>query len=484
MKKYLATILSALLLLAQCAPAMANGYGLLGGIYDIVSDDDAYDAYTALADSGNALDGGEHVNQAILSSRYHNQLIAAVREGKVWKADTVSTRAVYQPGDARNVRPVLAHTGGGFTLTYDRREEFTFCRTDSGYFLRDVRFDLLSNYANSIQWTEDEGYRGYLFWESGVENSWERIGDALWLVDKLDLSRFNIDQLPRSIADVRRMNTVSAALRTDCGWLTVQEQHLGARSSRKLAVYAAPDAKAYRAASGKASVSTGGEMALYGEYDGWTMVEYAVSQRTGRIGFVNAQLMSRENPLPLLETPAALVTARDTFLTDDPQVSQYPQMTLPAGTPVEGLAQFDAFYALVRIPGTNQPIWGFVPLRDLSLAQDDACWDVMERLIGKWRDPAGDPSLYVLYAGGEYRAVLKDEDYTWLGEEWGRWRIVACPADAAYPGDPLYELVFTDEEGTEARFGLQMQTDGSILLLTEEGSTRFVRNEYSTYGNG
>lgn len=474
-------ILAILLLCAQAGSALANGYGLRGGIYDIVSDDDAYDAYIASADSGNEQVGDEHVNQAILSSRYHNQLIAAVRQGRVWTAETLSTTAVYQPGDARGERPALSHTSDGFILSYGSGERYTFRREGAQYVLTDVRFNVDSAYGDSLQWSEEGGY---LFWESGAEDSWERIGDALWRTGELSLRHFNIAQLPRSIADVRRMNAVSSALRTDLGWLGAQEDFTGMKRGSKLAVYAAPDQKAYRAASGKASVSTGGDMRLYGEYDGWTMVEYAVSLRTSRIGFVNATLMSAPSPLALTEAPVALVTARDTFLTDDPNVSQFAQMALPAGTQVEGLAQFGAFYALVSVPGAGQPMWGFVPLRDLSVVGDTARWDVMERLIGKWQTSGGDPSIFILYADGSSRAIIKDADFNWLSDTSGQWRVTDCPADADYPGDPLYEIVFTGGDGAETRFGLHMNDDGSMTLQTSEGEATLHRTEYSTYGNG
>lgn len=483
MKKRMLILLACLLLCAQMTAALANGYRLEGGIYDIVSDDVNYDAYMADADSGNEKVEGRHVNQAILSSRYHSQLIAAFRENGIWQVDTASTTAVYQPGDQRGTSPALRHTEQGFELSYGGSEVYTFTWMDGQYVLTRVSFNINSYYGDSLMWQDD----GYLFWQAGLEDSMQPIGDALWRTEQLTLADFNITQLPRSMADVRRMNSVARALGAYGGELTVQETWQPVQDSHKLAVYAAPDENAYRASSGKASVSTGGEMKLLGSYQGWTMVEYAVSLRTSRIGFVHSSLLSFDSELPLPEMPVSLVTARDTFLTDDPHVSQYAQASLPAGTKVQGLALCGAFYAMVSYEGANQLMWGFVPLRDLMLADDDARWDVMDTLIGKWQcSDSADQSVTrrILYSDGSYHGIRMDAYGTWLDDEYGYWSVVDCAADARYVEKVLYEIVFSLESGETYRYGLMIHDDGSISLLDEAWGTWYQRNEYSTYGNG
>lgn len=483
MRKVFALCLACLIVCTQATAALANGWGLIGGVYDIVSDDDAYEAYSADAETGNQKMNDRHVDVALLSSRYHSQLIVAAREDRVWHVEAASTAAVYQPGDERSASPELTYTADGFHLSYDGRETYTFVYRDGRYLLREVRFNAASSYGDSLLWDGE----GYQYWEAGLEGSMQPIGDAMWRVEMIDLTDFNITQLPRSMDDVRRMNAVAAALREASDEISVQESWQGAKNSRKLAVYSAPDAASYRASSGKAAVSTGGDMELLGEYEGWTMVEYAVSLRTSRIGFVKEQLLSGPVALALAQPGVTLVTARSTFLTDDPHVSQYPQLTIPAGAPVQGLACLNDFYALVSYAGANQPVWGFVPLCDLSLPGDGTRWDVMNRLVGKWHYAVGaeqGANLRVLYSDGDYHAITKDEDFNWVGDERGRWRVTDCPADAAYAADVLYEITFTMNDGTESRYGLILNEDGSITLLDAEGSAWYERSEYSTFGNG
>ena len=78
MKKILLMTLACLLFVCS---ASANSWGLRGGIINIVENSDRYEEYTATADSGNKIVMDRHVNQAIMESRYHAQLIAAWRNG-------------------------------------------------------------------------------------------------------------------------------------------------------------------------------------------------------------------------------------------------------------------------------------------------------------------------------------------------------------------------------------------------------------------
>lgn len=503
MKKFLSMALACLLFVGMTNAALANSYGLRGGIYDIVSGDKAYDEYTASADDGSDMLDGVHVNHAILKSRYHAQLIAAFRNGKEWTSEVVTTTAVYQPGDSRAERVELRHTDDGFCLSYGGTENYYFVRQDGDYILNHVYFDENSGYGDSLVWYSDESVSGYQYWDGGLEGG--PIGDALWQVEPVKLSEFNINQIPRSMGDVRRMNHLLGCFTAmkKTGDLMKNAIHLeGGKNGTKLAVYSAPDENSFRASSGKASVSTGGDMTLIGTYGEWTLISYEVSSRTSRIGFVKAQLDSDLPPLPLLEKTVDVVVARDTFLTDDPFVSQYAQVQLSAGTVMKCIGHAGDYYAYVICEQGGKLFWGFVPLRDLRCpfreadetligfsmdAYVPARWDVMETLIGKWEVTAGGSLMYdrmVLYSDGTYRAYSRDENYRLLMEHGGHWWVYDVSADYAHMGEPLYEIFFHGEGGERMDFGLFITDNGMITVVSggEEGS--YERVENSTYGNG
>ncbi len=495
MKKILAMAVGCLLLVMASVPALANEYGLRGGIYDIVSDNRRYDGYVSSADDGNDKVGGRHVNHAILQNRYHAVLIAAYRDNKVWQAETVSTTAVYQPGDKRGDAlnpPELFHEAGGFILRYGEEEQYTFANVEGQYLLQEVRYGLNECYGDSFVPQSDDSFvpqsdnagAGLLFFGAGPANTFLPIGDALWHTDGITLDEFNITQMPRSIAEVERLNRVSAALTLNGETLTVTDTWQGGQPGRKLPVYAAPDASSYRAAEGKASVSMGGEVEILGCQGGWTLIQYEVSFRTHRIGWIEGAFS--ETNLRFADVP--LVTAADTFLTDDPFVSQYAQAYLAAGTALTGLIRCGEYYAYVECVQGETLYRGFVPMKDLDTRYDRALdsgdqypmsavrWDVMATLVGKWTPEEGSNAApMILFSDGWKRNGLPGSAQSSEG----------CVFRVYGEGEEdTYDLVFHYDDGTENRYQLTLDEDGSILVSDGEEVTRFTRIEYSTYGNG
>lgn len=495
MKKFLTLLLSCTLLTAAAAPALANQWGLTGGVLDIVSKDDTYADYdTAIAEDGNSVtDLGVQLSHAILESRYHRVLIAAAaRTDKIWRTEVVSATAVYQPGDKRGDAPnTPALTGDGctFTLTYgtgDTAEEYVFTYDDVGdYYLTHVTYGTGSwEYSHAFQYADD----GLIFWQSGVEETFAPIGEDTWRTDGITLSEFNIAQMPRNLAEVRRVNSVSAVLTEAAPDLMSEAATLPADSDgERLAVYSAPDTASFRAADGKASVSRGEDCSVLGTADGWTLVQYDVSFRTGRIGYVQGELT--DNALTLGNVP--LVAQVETFLTDDPFVSQHAHITIPAGAEMTGLAKCGEFYAYVELAQDGVTYRGFVPLKDvdrkydtaISVGEDrlmaDVRWDVMDALIGKWTYDDSDGNTIILFAAGQYgfREHQVDRDaFTPIGN----FRVY----DTADGDSSTYKLVFFTEDGQEVHYTLRLNEDGSVTVTDGDVQTIYTRNEYSTTGNG
>ncbi len=482
MKRMLYIALSCLLFASLTTSALANEWGLRGGVYDIVTTDDRYEGYTcptADADDGNHLLNDVHVNHAILQNRYHAQLVAAYRDGNVWKADTIATTAVYQPGDKRGEfpnSPRLEHIPGGFQLSYGDSERYTFYQEGGEYILGYVEY-ITSPYFSDSYIPQDDGL---LFWQSGHNDSFLPVGDALWVTDGITLGEFNITQTPRTMMEVRRLNATSAALTLDAPLLTGVDAYAGDPKGLMLPVYSAPDADSYRSGSGKAAVSLKGQVQVFGTENGWTLIQYEVSPRTCRFGFVEGELV-QDAPLLFAGTP--LVAAVDTFLTDDPFVSQFAQADIPAGAELTGLARCGEYYAYVEYKA-DKLYRGFVPMKDVHPLYDrtlpgdhvfaDVRWDVMDALTGKW-EVAYDVPRMILYTNGMYRENMPGEG-------------IAPRFEANYRvydrEDGSYDFVVYTEDNQEIRSILTLNEDATITLTTTEGVQTFRRDEYSTYGNG
>lgn len=480
MKKFLLITMACLLFV--CTAASANEWNLRGGIYDVVTQDNRYEGYSCLttdADDGNQLTLGRHVNHAILQNRYHAVLIAAWRDEGKWAVETTSTTAVYQPGDKRGEypnAPGLSHTSEGFVLTYGDSERYEFAYTEGEYRLTRVE------YYDPAELSWSNSYilhsEGLMFWQSGPGETFLPIGDALWRTDGITLAEFNIAQMPRSMAEVRRLNQTRAALEEAADALSVQTAWAGEANGLMLPVYSAPDAASYRSGSGKAAVSLKASADILGTVEGWTLLQYEVSPRTGRIGWVEGTLA---NDVDLGFANIPLVAAVDTFLTDDPLVSQYAQADIPAGTVVTGLALMGEYYAYVEYEG-DVLYRGFVPLKDLQPKYDMAWggntlsanvrWDVMDALCGKWYVPGFPNSVDVFYTDGTWR-MRKNGEYI----EEGSYRVFDR-------SDGKYDLIIRTEDNRAPWYILTLNEDATITLTTTEGVQTFHRDEYSTYGNG
>ena len=484
MKKFLS---AALICLLFCTlTASANEYGLRGGVMNIVEGADAYDGYSVAgkADNGNQWVGDRYVNQAILKNRYHAVLISVWRDGKVWRVDADNTTAVYQPGqgwDEYPNIPKLAHDDTGFTLTYGDQEQYHFVLQEEGYVLDRVIYGMDEYFSDSYQMTPN----GFEFWQSGMADAFTPIGDAIWHTDGINLGEFNITQMPRSLGELRRLNAVRALFDEAEACHTPVLGRSGDKKAQKLPVYSAPDKSSYRSSSGKAAMSTGGAHQIWGIENGWTMISYEVSLRTLRIGYVQAELT--DSPA-LTWADIHLTAAVDTFLTDDPFCSQYAQAQIPAGTLLTGLSRCDEYYAYVAWEQNGQPIRGFVPLKDLqpkydtafSAGQDalyaDVRWDVMDALIGKWSAPDSlDRARMVFYADGVYRNHMPGDGASYREE--GNFRVYD-------DGRGDYILLIRTEDNAEACYALTLNLDGTISLTDEEGTGVYVREEYSSIGNG
>ena len=476
MKKFLLMTLACLLF--ACS-ASANGWGLRGGICDIVSQGDRYDGYLADADDGNQQVQGRYVNHAILKNRYHAVLIAALREDNQWEAFEVSTTAVYQPADERGQSPngpELSHNSLGFTLAYGDSERYIFAWKDGDYFLTSVEYfvDPDPGYANS--YSPHEG--GLLFWQSGPANTFLPIGEALWETDGIPLQLFNIEQMPRTLMEVRNINMTSDALLAG-DELLISDVWEGEEDGKTLPVYSAPDKTSYRAASGKAAVSLKGEADILAVQDGWTLLQYEVSPRTSRIGWVEGEL---SDDAEMIFASVPLVTAADTFLTDDPYVSQFEQVQIPKGTELTGLSCLGEFYAYVEYQG-DKLYQGFVPLKDLRPVYDVAWgedaktaavrWDVMDALCGKWYVP-GFSARQIFCTDGTWRNHMPGDSTA--EKQSGTYRIF----DRA---DGTYDLIIRTSAG-DGWYHLTLNKDATITLTTTEGTQTLKRDEYSTYGNG
>ena len=148
------------------------------------------------------------------------------------------------------------------------------------------------------------------------------------------------------------------------------------RPREKYDVFAAPGRDSYRSANGKATMSTNDWVQIFGEEDGWVLVQYDISRDQMRFGYVDASVLPRNAEVPQLiwyDLPEQTLL-NNTYVTDDPLASRSIICWLNAGDTVKVLSDFGSWYYVEVKPGTGKTLRGFIPKTAIQLLT----WDDMK----------------------------------------------------------------------------------------------------------
>lgn len=461
-----------LVLLLLPASALANSWGLKGALLNAVMADDRWDDYTSASDQVG--------NVCVMESRYHNALMLVSGKNAPLQ---VYTRAVWQPTDHRE-GAALTKSGSGFVLSYGKTESYTFVPCGDSFMLTAARIGdftmTLTGDDSTFTCTEDGESAEYYIWGG------------------ITLEKFSIRLLPRSVEEVRRFNMMRRALDSGSDNLGWYEDSLNPgrlytpKKKGTVPVYGAPSTKAWRSGSGKASVSTNGEIYVLREWvavDGtvWLHIRYEVSQRTHRIGFIKASQLPGYQVVgsDMYQQIAVPVrVAEMTYLTDDPLLSQYGQHLLLPGTELIAIGMLGDEYALVQTEINGKEAWLFAPLKDLEPVMGDPVQEAAERMVGCWE----------FWAGGNMSLdyLQFNADGTFCNPAWpaqgGTWAVTAYdPAQGKYWDNPDYELTLVYHDGGVTMRGLSFGTetdfDGTQMecfsLTNWEGGGGYIRIDVS-----
>lgn len=174
--------------------------------------------------------------------------------------------------------------------------------------------------------------------------------------------------LPRSLSEGRAMGGAEpdipvcdrVEMMSRQSFLTPQDVTL--REDRTYPVYIGPGREYGRAANGRATVSTNGWVQVFGEYEGWLLIHYAISAEQYRFGWITADALAkgeRAEPVPFVF--GDIVSGnQDLPLTDDPLNSRTPLLTLSLWADIEYLAQLGEDFSYVRVEVDSRMWWGFV----------------------------------------------------------------------------------------------------------------------------
>ena len=507
----------ALLLLLPGA-ALANSWGLPGALFPLFHDNAAYaDYHMAESDARTSKGRPGEVAAFVMENRYHRELFVA-------RMQADGRYAI----EARSTLAILQEDSGDFFIALEDNVHLTFgekglCSYTFEYIpftgAQGGRWVLAgATMTAAVPGSEYEYVssslsltRGEDIWDASYTIATPGQVDARWMTDTIVLwdtperegpgmNVFNAALFPKTADEVRALNRIESMLTEPDTTPRLRE---GTQGGGRYAVYTTPDERSCRMAKGKAEVSLGGDVLLYGSEGEWALIGYQVSTRTARIGYIHAPELAGM-VRGLFFTDAQATITQETFLTDDPMLSLYPQMTLEADARVTFLCQWDAYTAYVQTSRDGQMLRGFVPLRALALPEPERDAEMEASLAGtSWRfltggSLLGDFQRYeadgtCVESSFDYGRPLAAEDegvgYNELYEEdeasrrRGTWAVTrGGGALAALADETQAVLTVTREDGTVSRAVIMIEGDLLDLRRGEAGGgyerlTEGVRQE-------
>lgn len=423
-----------LLCLMFTSTALANQWGAPGSTVDLFDGTD-YNDYTIEAEDYSKKRDTVHF---VVSTRYHQQLLMAEKVNKKWQVAQTSTKAVWQPGDPQVTSkwPETKQDDKSFTLMYK----------DESY-----RFE------NSELTQAKYGSMTCTLREDGDYEVSDGSSATLWHVPHgLYVSNFNIRLMPRSMEEVARLNQFYD-LTADRFTPVPMEAGKG-----KPAVYSAPQEDSWRAKKGKAYVSLRDPEGLYHfgiAEKGWELIQYKVSMRTSRVGYIQAPEAQPAEEFALGWQMIPVSAAADTYFTDDPDVSQFQQGQLPAGKTMVLLGRWDEFYGYVAFSQEGQLCRGFVPLRDLALDEYSSKL-ASGQLEGTYTCLRGGNTL------GDAITFRYDGTFTQADGSTGTWEITQ--------GDP-FTLTLTYSKDASQSMTIRLYSNGFSLYDQGTGAGDYIQ---------
>ena len=173
-----------------------------------------------------------------------------------------------------------------------------------------------------------------------------------------DLRYLNIRNIPITLQEAREM--LSQVPSIPAGGM--QAQRVKFTGGQRFPVYSGPGALYYRAAGGKAAVSTNDWIQVFGVEDGWALIQYDISASHMRIGYIDASALPKGASVPSLQfMPQTMLLSRDAALTDDPLFSKETVLQLKQGQELIRLSGIGVEWAYVEVMNGQTAMRGFVP---------------------------------------------------------------------------------------------------------------------------
>ena len=274
---------------------------------------------------------------AVVKNGRENNLLAFGWEDDGWKYKWHNAAALPQVEAPVFLGVLAPNNTARFTSFYVFNEEImeNFCvwvqERDSTWHLN----ELLHYYPLMFFDTSEEGVlRLYnTGWVEGEETDVKVYGTY-----ETDLRRFDLDAFPKTVEEARERLCNPPKLPAG----TLSAKKIQFTSGKKYKVYHGPGEDYGQSGNGKAVVSTNDWIEVFGEENGWILIQYAIDKDHSRFGYIRKETLPKDanvSVLAWLNKPAYLL--KETSMTDDPFKSRRALSILQEGLHVTLLGVID-----------------------------------------------------------------------------------------------------------------------------------------------
>ena len=191
----------------------------------------------------------------------------------------------------------------------------------------------------------------------------EEIGSVQGIL--LDALRYtDFEALPKTLEAAEKNAEVPTGFCFFRGdWNTLFGKTVRFYAGRSFPVHEGPGERYPRSGEGKGAVGTNGWIQVFGQYDGWLLIQYRIDAAHLRIGWIEGSALPRGAAVPelVLHDDWQEIT-QECALTDDPMSSGEAILQLKQGTAVRHAAFLGRDWELVAVTTQDgQTVWGFVP---------------------------------------------------------------------------------------------------------------------------
>lgn len=299
---------------------------------------------------------GYHAENGVM--RYWRRNNDAAPQGKgVGFFSRHSANTVYQPGNPdKTFGDAL-----GFTVAYLDSADAESWAASASYHWQNGAFKLFIYFSAESDATVLATDNGVTFYNDAGKT----VGTVRGTVQR-DFRYLSFSALPKTLSAAKMKLTTAPDI--PVGQLNPEEIRF--TGGQRYEVYSAPSngPGVLRGANGNAAVSTNDWIQVFGEENGWILIQYAIDRDHMRFGYIPADALPKDAKVDTLTWywAKSAYLMSDTSVTDDPLYSRSELMTLPAGSWVTALASMGDWMYIESATGDH--LRGFV--RQDSLRYD------------------------------------------------------------------------------------------------------------------